>query len=227
MAGLNTGPVLGVAMLDTDFPRPPGDIGNPATFPFPVLLERVPGADVAAAVTDQPHDDALINAFVDAGKSLVRQGATLVATSCGFLAPLQVKLADALPVPVMTSALIVLPGLRQSAKNAGQPIGILTFDAGKLTARHLPSRYGPYAISGVENGQELFPTIRENRPRLNPDLARKDVADAAAHLHELAPYPAAIILECTNLPPYRDVVAARFDCPIIDIRDLILDRVAN
>ena len=227
MAGLSPGPVLGVAMLDTDFPRPPGDIGNPETFPFPVLLQRVPGAHVAAAVTDQPLDDALTDAFVGAGKSLVSQGATIVATSCGFLAPLQEKLADALPVPVVTSALIALPDLRRSAKNAAQPIGILTFDAGKLTARHLPPECGPYAISGVESGQELFPTIRENRPRLDPARARKDVADAAAQLHEKAPEPAAVILECTNLPPYRDVVAARFDCPIIDIRDLILSRVAN
>ena len=29
-------PALGVVMLDTRFPRLPGDIGNPATFPFPV-----------------------------------------------------------------------------------------------------------------------------------------------------------------------------------------------
>ena len=32
---------IGVLMLDTRFPRPPGDIGNPATFDFPFLYRVI------------------------------------------------------------------------------------------------------------------------------------------------------------------------------------------
>ena len=37
-------PCLGILMLDTRFPRIPGDVGNPATWDFPVRYRVVEGA---------------------------------------------------------------------------------------------------------------------------------------------------------------------------------------
>ena len=36
---------LGILMLDTRFPRLPGDVGNAETWPFPVHYRVVQGAD--------------------------------------------------------------------------------------------------------------------------------------------------------------------------------------
>lgn len=78
---------LGVVVLDTHFPRPPGDIGSPATYAragIPARLLTVPGASARRVV--QSQDPALLGPFVDAARTLVEQGARLVTTSCGFLA---------------------------------------------------------------------------------------------------------------------------------------------
>ena len=55
---------VGILMLETKFPRIPGDMGNGTTWPFPVLYKVVPGATPDRVVR---HKSAgLINAFLDA-----------------------------------------------------------------------------------------------------------------------------------------------------------------
>jgi Asp/Glu/hydantoin racemase len=50
--------------------------------------------------------------ILEEAHKLIAQGATAITTSCGFLSPLQDELQAALPVPVITSALWLLPRLR-------------------------------------------------------------------------------------------------------------------
>ena len=114
--------MLGVLMLQTQFPRPPGDVGHPASFRMPVRWQVVPGATPGRVV--QQADAALLQPFIDAAWQLVDQGARAVTTSCGFLLRWQAELQAALPVPVWTSSLLVLPTLARP--------GVLTVDAEAL-----------------------------------------------------------------------------------------------
>ena len=77
-------------------------------------------------------------------------------------------------------------------------------------------------IEGLENGSELHPVISQDRETLDIEAARADVAAAARRLADRAPDLTAVVLECTNLPPYRDVIDRAFSCRIYDIRDMIL-----
>ena len=47
------GATVGILMLDTIFPRVPGDVGNAATWPFPVLYHVVQGASPQRVVCDR------------------------------------------------------------------------------------------------------------------------------------------------------------------------------
>src|SRR5579871_4869178 len=51
--------VIGVLMLDTRFPRPPGDIGNAASYRFPVRYKKVQGAVTTKIMGREPEQDLL------------------------------------------------------------------------------------------------------------------------------------------------------------------------
>ena len=111
MTSAHTGAVgfLGVIVLDTHFPRPPGDIGCPDTYAragIPARLLTVPGASARRVVQEQ--DPALLVPFIEAARTLCKQGASLVTTSCGFLAAWQAELQAAVPVPVIASSLFLI-----------------------------------------------------------------------------------------------------------------------
>jgi len=216
-AGHGPGFKLGVVMLKTCFPRLKGDIGNPETFPFPVLYRVVEGASVSSVVVEGDVGPLVAQGILDAAVSLARSGASLITTSCGFLGALQERLQDATGVPVISSSLMLLPFLR-ALYGAGRPIGVLTFDATRLS----PGHFGPWydsdlVIEGVEQGRELHRVVSEDLPELDRERAERDVVDCALRLIGRQAKTAAIVLECTNFSPYRERVAAVTGLPVYDL----------
>jgi Asp/Glu/hydantoin racemase len=215
--------ILGVVMLETRFPRPPGDIGNPASFPFPTLYRTAIEARVATVVTADPPSDQVIRGVAREAARLAADGADLVATSCGFLAPAQDEIQRQIAVPVLSSALVLLPEIR--ARHGDGLIGVLTIDSRRLARHHFGPYYAPpIAIEGVESGHELHRVISEDRPALDEERAAQDVLDAATRLLDRAPDVTAILFECTNFAPYRARVAAATGLPVYDLRTAILQR---
>ena len=115
---------LGLLVLDTRFPRLPGDAGRVDSYRMPVRTRVVQGASPQRVVRD--GDPALLQPFVEAAQTLVAEGARAITTSCGFLLRWQAELQAAVPVPVWTSSLLLLPGLRRP--------GVVTVDAAALAA---------------------------------------------------------------------------------------------
>ncbi len=211
--------VLGVLMLDTNFPRPPGDIGNPDSFDHPVIYRRVSGAVVSRIVTGEQLPDDLVELFVSHARALEEAGATVISTSCGFLFPVQERLQAAVGVPVVTSALCILPALREKL-GTGAPIGVLTFDADCLSPHHVPDG-GPVAIEGLAPSDHLYRVIADDLNELNHQQADSNVFHAMCRLKSREPHLAAVVLECTNLPPYRHTALKNNDFLIFDIHDVI------
>jgi hypothetical protein len=203
---------LGVVMLDTRFPRPPGDVGHPDAFGVPVRQRVVQGAWPGTIVQSAAglHAAGVAPAFVRAVQALEAEGARAITTSCGFLVLLQDELQAAARVPVVTSSLLQLPVLL-----ARHPkIGVLTISAAALGPEHLlaagvpANRLGDVVIQGVEPSGEFVTAILGNRETLDLERAGRDVVDAAMALKLRAPSLQAVVLECTNMPPYRQAVEA-------------------
>ncbi|NIA68587.1 aspartate/glutamate racemase family protein [Pelagibius litoralis] len=221
MALLNP-PVLGILMLKTGFPRLLGDVGNPATWPCRCLYKVVEPASVATVVTGGPLPAALVDAFAEAGAALVAGGASLLTTSCGFLVTAQAELQDRLPVPLVTSSLLQIPTVAAGLP-AGRSVGVITFDSRRLSPGHLAAAGAPpdTPVAGLEDGWELHGVITRDLPQLDRAAAEADVLKAAQALTQAHPELGALVLECTNLPPYRAALEAALGLPVHDLVSLI------
>ena len=64
--------------------------------------------------------------------------------------------------------------------------------------------------------------ILENSPVMDLAQVERNVVDAAARLAARVPGLTDIVLECTNMPPYRDAVARATGLPVHDIETLLI-----
>ena len=213
---------LGIIMLNTRFPRVVGDIGNPATFAFPVRYRIVEQATVDQVVRADGLSAALVEGFVWAAHELAAAGVAGLTTSCGFVAICQNELARRCPLPMVASSLCQVP-LVQAALPAGQRVGVITIDARKLTPAHLTAAGAPAdtPVVGTEGGAELTRVIEQDLEVLDPDEACRDVLEAGAALVAKAPDVAAIVLECTNMAPYARALFGHLGLPVFDILSLL------
>lgn len=204
---------LGILMLDTAFPRLPGDVGHATSWRMPVRWRTVTGASPQRVVRDA--DASLLAPFAAAAQALAAEGAAALTTSCGFLVRFQAALQAAVPVPVWTSALLALPALHRP--------GVLTVDARSLGADELEAAGADPAtpVQGLADGCALQRTLLENLPVLDAAQAEADTVAAARRLCERHPAIDALVLECTNLPPYADALRRASGLPVHDLPSLV------
>jgi Asp/Glu/hydantoin racemase len=215
-------PTLGILMLQTRFPRPPGDIGHPQTFAFPTRRRIVEGASPERVV--HAADAALLAPFIAAARELMAEGCDAIATSCGFLARWQRELQAALPVPVWSSALLQLA----EQQVQGRRCGVITIEAASLGAAHFEGVGADPAtpVEGITPGSALHRTLLQDLPMLDRADAQAQVLAAAQRLLAREPDIDTLLLECTNLPPYAPALRAATGLPVLDVVTLLKQRVA-
>ena len=215
------GAPLGILMLEARFPRIPGDMGNASTWPFPVLYRIVEGANPESVVLKGAAG--LLPNFIAAAEELVRFGAEAITTNCGFLSLFQKELAAQVKVPVATSSLMQVPWV-QATLPAGKRVGVITVSAASLTPKHLEAAGVPLdtPLVGTEKGREFFRTlILGEKDDMDVEAAEQDILEAGRALVASHPEIAAIVLECTNMPPYAAALRAALGLPVYDIYSMI------
>jgi hypothetical protein len=208
-------PRLGILMLDTKFPRIHGDVGNAASFDFPVRYRVVPGATPEAIVLKDPR--VWIEAFITEGRALVAQGCIGLATTCGFLTLVRDQVAEACGVPVASSSLEQI-AMIDAMLPPGKRVGILTISAASLSADHLKAAGvgADVPVWGVDD-TEFAASILNNRTELDIERARDDLVAAAEAFVAKTPDLGALVLECTNMPPFARDIARATGLPVFSI----------
>ena len=214
--------VLGIIMLDTQFPRPLGDVGHTQTFGVSVHHDMVKGVWPAKVVTSAAslRQARLLPSFQGIVRSMQMRGVQAITTSCGFLVLLQKELQAVTKLPVVTSSLLQLPALlRQESQ-----VGVLTISASSLSAEHLRAagvpkeRLKDVIIQGMPPAGEFATKILGNQTTLDLAQASSEAVAAALALKERAPDLKSLVLECTNLPPYQATIEAATGWKIFSLK---------
>jgi hypothetical protein len=207
---------IGIVCMECFLPFIPGDVGNASTYDFPVIYREVSGATVDAIVVRQ--DPAMAPLILSAAEDLVRQGARAVTSDCGYFGAYQREVADALPVPVFMSSLMQAP-LILSMLGPRKKLAALVASGASLGERVL-ERIGLHDASrivfrGLEDKPAFRRAVLDECGTLDADAVEREVVDAALELqagHDIG----AILLECSDLPPYSAAVQSATGLPVFD-----------
>ena len=216
------GEAIGIMVLNTKFPRIPGDIGNATTFDFPVRIRMVPGATAQRIV--QENDETVLTEFIQAAKELEASGVRAITTSCGFLITFQEALTRAINVPIFTSSLLQVPMVSRMLPK-GKKVGILAMDSRRFAKDHLRCAgitNEPVVVMGAEEAPEFY-NLYENPNavmEIDPERIEKAVVAMVRHLIQKNPDVGAIVCEGINFAPYAAAVQEATGLPWFDIVDL-------
>jgi Asp/Glu/hydantoin racemase len=214
------GESIGILILDAAYPCVPGNVGNATTFPFPVRYQEVRGASLDRLINRA--DPSLAAPFVEAAVELRNRGAKAITGACGFMALFQREVAAAVDIPVFLSSLMQVPFIHAIT---GRPVGIITANAARLTARHYEAigvaSTIPVAIGDMYAKREFREAILEEKGTLDSATIEQEAVEVAMDLKCRNQDVGAILLECSDLPPYAHAIQAATQLPVFDFITMI------
>ena len=212
------GTTIGILALNINLPVIPGDVGNASTFSFPVLY-RV----VEELVTDRA-DRALTEPVVREALSLERAGVAAITSNCGNMALYQKEVAAAVNIPVLLSSWMQVPFIHRLLP-PGKKVGALVPDSRDdlteiLACAGIDDSI-PIVIAGLEDCPAFYSAVVKLEGPRDTDTEEREVVAVAAKLVEGHPDVGAILLECSDLPPYAAAVQEMVRLPVFDFVTMI------
>lgn len=216
------GEPIGILILDAAYPCIPGNVGNATTYDFPVRYKEVRGASIDRLLNER--DPSLLEPFIQGARELEAEGVKAITGACGFMALFQPQVAAAVDVPVFLSSMMQVPFIRQTLK-ADQKIGIVTANASVLTDEHFRNvgiaPDTPIAVYGMEDQDEFRSSVLEEKGTLDSAKIEKEILGVVDRMARENPQLAAILLECSDLPPYSAAIHERTGLPVFDFITMI------
>lgn len=200
-----------------------GNSTNVKSYPFPVRLIHVEGANVETVIT-HPSRELLFNMIRISKEVVEKEDIRAITTSCGFNAIFQKELAEALDVPVFTSALLQVPFV-QNLIGKNRTVGVITANKGSLTKEHLHAcgitEEINVEIMGLENAVEWSKIFEKPDEKFNMDAVAEEIIGVARKGVSQHPKIGAIVLECTDLPPYAAKIREAVNLPVFDFNSMM------
>jgi hypothetical protein len=214
------GQAIGILHLEVWYPLLPGNVVNATTYAFPVRFKALKGG-----TQDRIHgaDPTLIETIIEACNELKQEGVRAIAGACGYLGNFQKEVASAIDIPVYLSSLLQIPFIYRGLK-PDQRIGVLCADDHAFTSKLLLANGVtpdiPIAVLGLGDKPQ-FSNILYSRGKFNYDEIEREVVDGARQLVADQPDIGAILLECSDMPPFARAVQSAVRLPVFDFISMI------
>ena len=218
MSGYSVGIIY---IEDVWYPMVPGNVVNATTYDFPVRMRAIPSLDIGRLFRADPT---VADDIIAVGRHMIeKEGIRALCSACGFFGNFQKQVAAALDVPVAMSSLVQVPWVRSLLK-PGQKVGVLTADQSSLSRSLLRSCAiddpEQLVIRDLRHAPE-FSAILEYRGQFDNGKVREEVVGAALDLLREDCDIGAIVLECSDMPPYAAAVQEATQLPVFDFITLI------
>lgn len=212
---------VGILCLDEcSYPVLPGNVANLTTYNFPVVTKVVKNC-----TQERIHigDPSLIDDILKAAKQMEEEGAKAICGACGFFGNFQSQVAEAVDIPVFLSSIIQIPWIKTGLKS-NQQIGVLTADAEGISESLLQS-CGVNCTDNIvlKDLKELseFSAIIDSRGNFDNQKLQEEVLQATSEMMDDNPDIGAILLECSDLPPYAADIQNIAHKPVFDFITMI------
>lgn len=216
VAGFTVGVIY---IEDVWYPMVPGDVVNASTFDFPVRLQPVRGLNISSLFGSDRVD--VSESVLDACRELEAAGVRAICSACGFFGRYHKQISAQTRVPVALSSLVQIPWIQTLLP--GRKIAVLTADSTSLTPDLFEgcgvADTSSLVIGGLQDEPE-FSCIIEGRGSFDNEGVRDETVAMAQKLCA-DPSVGAVLLECSDLPPYAAAVQAAVQLPVFDFTTLI------
>lgn len=209
---------IGIIAVHLIYPKLPGNVANATTYSFPVLYREV-DFDIEELFSGS---EKIKEQVIDAAKYLEEQGVRAIIGACGYFAHFQEDVREAVDVPVFLSSLCQLP-LIKTGISTGKKIAVFAASGDNIDDKLL-SKVGTDSsrliIQDVGH-MDSFAGIRYGSTRFDNDRLTKDLTNLAYDLVQKNPDIGAILLECSDLPPYAKAIQSVTGLPVFDFNTMI------
>lgn len=212
---------IGIVLLNVGYPIVPGNVANACTWNFPVSYVKVNNVDSPRLHTKDPT---IIDELAASANELVKEnGVRAVICACGYFGRWQKQLRERVDVPVYASSLIQIPMIKMGLKK-DQKIGVLcavtrTFDNELLECCGVDDP-SCLVIKSMEEAPE-FSAIPRDRDTMNNTKCREEFIQAAKEMVAEHPEIGAILLECSDMPPYAAAIQDAVNLPVYDFTTMV------
>ncbi|MGM0499706.1 MAG: aspartate/glutamate racemase family protein [Bacillota bacterium] len=217
----NYGEVIGILLLDFKAPFIPGDVGNASTYDYPVRYKLVEGLTFDRLLN---KDQTALDILIKAAKELEQSGVKAITADCGFFALFQKEIAEAVDIPVFLSSLLQVPFI-SSIIGKDKKVGIVSAKADSLDDQSFLKAVNidrsRVVIKGMEKKENFYKFGVMEEGYLDTEKIEKEVLEVSEKMIAENNEIAAVLIECSMLPPYAKSVQESLSLPVFDFITMI------